>query len=85
MSRNKKTIQQEEERQRKLVLRIARDADELRDLNAKIAKMRAGKIKVPPPAGVKYTINQGYTKTRDWNVDEFGDLIPSFGNAPSIE
>ena len=50
---HKKTIQQEEERQRKLVLRIARDADELRDLNAKIAKMRAGKIKSAAASGSK--------------------------------
>ena len=74
---NKKTIQQEEERQRKLVLRIARDAANLRDLNAKIAKMRAGKVKVPPPPGVKVMLD--VAKKGHVTVDEFGDLIPSFG------
>ena len=47
--------------------------------------MRAGKIKVPPPPGVKHTIaGEGYTKTRDFNVDEFGDVIPSFGSTPAL-
>ena len=72
MAKNKKTIPQAEERQRKLVLRIARDANELTDLNAKIAKMRSGKIKVPPPPGVKVKIE---SKCAD---DDFGDVLPAF-------
>ena len=78
--RNKLTIQKAEERQRKLVLRIARDANELSDLNAKIAKMRAGKIKVPPPAGKKVKIKPtGLEGQKD-----FDDIIPSFGSTTAV-
>ena len=78
--RNKLTIQKAEERQRKLVLRIARDASELSDLNAKISKMRAGKIKVPPPPGKKVKIEpKGLEGQKD-----FDDIVPSFGSSPAI-
>jgi hypothetical protein len=75
----RKTIQQVDARMTALVIRIARDANELNELRVTRRKMVAGKIKVAPPPGVKHAINQGYTKTRDFTADEFGDLIPSFG------
>ena len=71
MAKNKQSIQQAEMRQRKLVLRIARDANELSDLNAKITKMRSGKIKVPPPPGIK-------VKIESKREDDFGDVLPAF-------
>ncbi len=77
---SKRTIAQELERQRLLILRIARHANELRDLNAKIEKMRAGKIKAPSPKGEK-TIFETPKDMRN----EFGDLVPSFGTGAAIE
>ena len=72
---NKQTIHQALERQQLLILRIARYANELKELDAKIKKMRTGKIKVPPPPGVKVKVNNNAHVC----ADEFGDLIPSFG------
>jgi hypothetical protein len=64
---SRQTIQQVETRKRKILLRLRRDAAELVNLDDKLIKMRTGKIKVPPPPGVKHTIaGEGYTKTRDW-------------------
>lgn len=77
---NKQTIQQVEERQRLLILRIARAANELKELDVKLKKMRHGKIKVPPPPGVKVMLDT----SKNVSADEFGDLIPSFGSTPMI-
>ncbi len=77
---SKRTISQELERQRLLILRIARYSNELKDLNAKIEKMRAGKAKVTPNPGAKIKIATGQV-----SANEFGDLIPSFGSGVAIE
>lgn len=47
----------------------------INELREKRKKMVAGKIKTPPPPGIKIKIanNPGITH------DEFGDLVPSFG------
>jgi hypothetical protein len=73
---NKQTIQQALARQRLLILRMARYANELKELNNKIEKMRSGKIRVPPPPGIKVKIG---SNPNGICADEFGDLIPSFG------
>ena len=62
---NKRTIQQELERQRLLILRIARYSNELKDLNAKIEKMRTGKAKVPAPT----------PKVVKWKTPAFSDRL----------
>jgi hypothetical protein len=79
---NKQTIQQVEDRQRLLILRIARAANELKELDIKLKRMRHGKIKMPAPAGVKRAIEtrpQIETQTfGTWLTA--GDDPPSFGD-----
>jgi hypothetical protein len=50
---NKKSIQDVDARIAKLIIRIARDANELNELRAKRKKMVTGKLKVPPPPGIR--------------------------------
>jgi len=57
---------------RKLTLCVRR-IDELR---AKRKKMVTGKLRVPPPPGVKHKIE---SNPNGLCAAEFGDLIPSFG------
>jgi hypothetical protein len=72
---SKQTIQQVEERQRLLILRIARSANELKDLDIKLKKMRHGKIKVAPPPGTKVSFNHDRKPTLPENWLQ-GDDIP---------
>ena len=65
MAKNKQTIQQVDTRMEFLFKRLTRTVSELNELRVKRKKMVSGKIKVPPPPGVKHTINEGYTKTSD--------------------
>jgi len=75
---NKQTIQQVEARIRILILRLARDANELKMLDAKIKKMRTGKIKVPPPPGVKHGITTEHA-WGTWATQPLpDDVIPDF-------
>ena len=72
---SKKTIQQVQARQRKLLLRLRRDAAELVELDDTLTKMRTGRLKVAPPAAVKVT----FGGTGNISANEFGDVIPTFG------
>jgi hypothetical protein len=78
MKRNKLTIKQVDERdaQHRALSRIVRRIDELRLLRRKLV---TGKIKHPPPKGVK-TIFEAPKAQRD----EFADLVPSFGSSPAV-
>jgi hypothetical protein len=76
---NKRPIQSIDQRMRTLIIRIARDSKELNDLRVERRKLVTGKLKHPPPAGIKHTINEGYTKTRDFDLADYDDVIPSFG------
>lgn len=73
---NKQTIAQVEERRQIVLARLYRAAKELQELERKLKKMRTGKLKVPPPPGVKHTIE---SNPNGMCADTFGDLIPSFG------
>jgi hypothetical protein len=75
--RNKKTIAQHEARRRELLNRLVRTANELREIDTTITKIKRGQLRQPPPPGIK-----GDLKKTDPNAlcaDVFGDLIPSFG------
>lgn len=78
---NKQTISQLEERRRKLLNRLVRTADELHDIDTKIRKIKNGKLRQPAPAGIKGKIASNAKVT----AEEFGDLVPSFGNSAAIE
>ena len=77
---NKQTIQQVEQRRSKLMRRLVRTVSELDAVDKKLKKMRAGKIKVPPPPGKKVKLDRGLEGQAD-----FDDLVPSFGAAAAIE
>jgi hypothetical protein len=65
---NKQSIQQVDERIAVLVKTIKRSSNELSKLYAKRKKMVTGKIKVPPPPGIKVS----FAKT----PPAFNDDIP---------
>lgn len=73
---NKQTIQQAEARRSKLMTRLVRTVNELSELDRKLKKMRSGKLKVPPPPGVRVKIE---SNPNGICADTFGDLVPSFG------
>jgi hypothetical protein len=73
---NKQTIHQVDARMRELIIRLARDANELNELRTKRRLLVTGKLKHPPPPGVKVKIKSNPNGLR---ADEFGDLVPSFG------
>lgn len=75
--RNKKTIAQLEERRRKLLNKLVSVASELRDIDRDIRKMKTGKLKVPPPPGVKRML--GNSNPDGLTHADFNDVIPSFG------
>lgn len=60
---SRQTIQRVEQRKRKLLLRLRRDAAELVDLEDKLHKMRTGKLKVAPPPGKLGKISNAFTHT----------------------
>jgi hypothetical protein len=77
---NKQTIQDVDARLDVLHRRLSRTVNEITELRAKRKKIVAGKIKVPPPPGVKVKI-----ESNGVCANEFGDLIPSFGSGAAIE
>lgn len=73
---NKKTIQEVDrdlDRWHRRLSMAVRKIDELRALRK---KMVMGKVKVPPPPGVKVKIE---SNPDGLCADVFGDLVPSFG------
>jgi hypothetical protein len=81
MAKKKKTIEQLAERKRFLLLRARRDLAEAIYCDEQIEKMRTGKIKAPAPKGVKVKLSSDAKIT----ADEFGDLVPTFGNSAAFE
>lgn len=73
---NKQTIAQVEVRRVLLLRRLRRTVNELCELETKLKKMRTGKLKVPPPPGVRVKIQ---SNPNGITADTFGDLVPSFG------
>ena len=72
-----KTIEGVDGRMRVLIIRIARDGEELNKLRIARRAMIVGKRKVLPPKGIKHTIaGAGFTKTRDFNLKDFDDPLP---------
>lgn len=75
---NRKTIDQinaELDQLHKKLSKTVRKIDELRDLRKRI---RRGQVKQPPPKSIVHKIRQ-----IDYNYDDFGDVIPSFGSGAS--
>jgi hypothetical protein len=70
---NKETIQDVDARMRELIIRIARDANELNTLRDKRRKMVAGKIKVPPPPP---TIVKWQASAFDDRLDDLHPVAP---------
>jgi hypothetical protein len=56
--------------------RLTATVRKIDELRAKRKKMVTGKIKVPPPPGVKHKIE---SNSNGLCANEFGDLVPSFG------
>jgi hypothetical protein len=73
---NKQTIQQIEVRLNLLHKRLTRTVIEINNLRAKRRKIREGRIKQPPPPGIKVMLPKSKSTL---TADEFGDIIPSFG------
>jgi hypothetical protein len=77
--KNKQTIQDVDARMRELIIRIARDGAELNDLRVKRKLMVTGKIKVPPPPGVKVRAPRPRINTFLQQLNQqLNDEIPSF-------
>ena len=76
--KNKQTIQDVDARMRELIIRIARDGAELNDLRVKRVRMITGKIKVPPPPGVKVKITPADATFLQQLNQQLNDEIPSF-------
>jgi hypothetical protein len=77
MKRNKLTIKQVDERlgaQHRALVRTVKRIDEVRTLRRKLV---TGKIKHPPPKGVKTLF-----ETLKAQRNEFDDILPSFGLEP---
>ena len=75
---NKQSFADIEARRRLLMTRLARTVNELNSLEHKVRAMRKGRIKVP--MGVrKGTRVKIKSNPNGLCADDFGDLIPSFG------
>ena len=81
---NKKSIQDVDaalDRWMRKLRTATRKVDELWDLRRRLI---LGKIKHPPPKGVKYKISVADKEAVAQALEEFDDPIPSFGSTPAI-